>query len=84
MTESFTCACCGEAFGKARSDEEAAAEARDLFSPAELEAVEVVCDDCWRKIMADVPRIRAELAREATAAGVSFEEYVRREGGLAP
>ena len=81
MTSTYTCACCHETYEKACSDEEAAAEARELFSPAELEAVEVVCDDCWRQIMADVPRIRAKLGQESAAAGVSFEEYVRREAG---
>jgi len=79
MTETYTCACCHQTFKKGWTDEEAAAEARELHSPAELEAVEVVCDPCFRTIMAELPRIRAELDQEAAAMGVSYEEFMRRE-----
>ena len=79
MSDTYTCACCGGTFGKTRSEEEAAAEARELFTPAELEAVEIVCDDCWRKIVPELPRLRAELDQEAAAAGMSRDEFLRRE-----
>ena len=60
MTETFTCASCGGTFDKGWSDEEAAAEAEELFpginvsDPAEAG---VVCDGCYRHIMS---RARAE------------------------
>lgn len=75
----FTCDLCGGTFPKGWSDEEAAAEAEGLFSPAELEATSVVCDDCFRRIMPEMPRLRAELASAAEAEGVSFEEFLRLE-----
>ena len=84
MPETYTCACCHQTFNKCRSDEEAWDEALDLHSPAELEAVAVVCDDCWRKLMAEVPRIRAEIDQEAAAAGISYDAYVRREAARLP
>ena len=79
MSETYTCACCGGTCGKTRSEEEVAAEASELFTPAELESTEVVCDDCWRKIIAELPRLRAELDAEAEAAGLSRDEFLRRE-----
>ena len=77
--ETYTCGNCGGTFEKTISDEEAAAEAAGFFSPAELEATEVVCDDCWRLIEPELPRLRAGLDREAAAAGLSFDEFMRRE-----
>jgi hypothetical protein len=56
----FTCESCGGTFDKVWSDEEAAAEAEENFpgldvsDPAEAG---VVCDDCYRHIMA---RMQAE------------------------
>lgn len=47
MAAEYTCAICGETFGKGRSDEEAAAELkRDFGVPVEL--CLPVCDDCYR------------------------------------
>jgi DNA-directed RNA polymerase subunit RPC12/RpoP len=60
MSETFTCENCGKTFPKGWTDEEAAAEAEELFpgldasDPAEAG---VVCDECYERIMA---RVRAE------------------------
>ena len=54
MTETFTCESCGDTLPKGWTDEEAAAEAEELFpginvtDPAEAG---VVCDACYRHIM---------------------------------
>ena len=67
-TDTFTCDNCGDVFDKVWSDEEAAAEAEELFpgidvtDPAETG---IVCDDCYQHIMA---RVRAE-APELTGEG---------------
>lgn len=46
---SFTCARCGGTFDKGWTDEEAAAEANDLFPAAVNEhPLAVICDDCWK------------------------------------
>lgn len=60
-TDTFTCARCGGTWEKIRTDEEAMAEARGLWSPAELEDTAVICDDCFKEFMPHVPRIRAEM-----------------------
>ena len=79
MSDTFTCANCGETFPKGWSDEEAAAEAEAIFTPAELAATEVVCDDCFKLAMEALPRLRAETDQEAAAAGISTDEWLRRE-----
>lgn len=45
---SYTCGLCHETFDKEWSDEEALAEAGELF-PGESDMA-VVCDDCWHKM----------------------------------
>ena len=55
MDAEFTCAQCGGTFNKGRSDEEARAEAKDLFG--DMEDMVVVCDVCWREIMGMDPRV---------------------------
>jgi DNA-directed RNA polymerase subunit RPC12/RpoP len=52
----YICAGCGSPHEKGRSDEEAMAEARAMFSPAEREGMVIVCDDCWQRIK---PQLRA-------------------------
>lgn len=48
--ETFTCAECGGTFNKARTDDEARAEAAvHGFDPADCV---IVCDDCFQKLMA--------------------------------
>jgi hypothetical protein len=79
VSETYTCACCGKTRKKDWSDEEAMAEARGIFSPAELAGAETVCDDCWQDLMAALPRLRAEIERDAAAAGMSYDEFVTRE-----
>jgi hypothetical protein len=51
VSDTFTCAMCGETFVKARSEEEAVAECFEVFgcTPA-TEECDVVCDDCWQSI----------------------------------
>ena len=52
--EPYVCDNCGGAFTKIRSDEEANAEAVALYPAEDLEAEPpgIVCDDCFRQIMA--------------------------------
>ena len=52
--ECFTCANCKKTCVKGRSDEDAATEARALFPAKDLLAEEpgIVCDPCFRMIMA--------------------------------
>ena len=58
MTDTFTCASCGDAFDKGWSDEEAAAEAEELFPGIDLSTeAGIVCDGCYQHIMT---RARAE------------------------
>lgn len=49
MSDTFTCASCHETFEKEWGDEEAAAEADQLFG--EIADPVTVCDDCWQIIM---------------------------------
>ncbi len=81
MSGGFTCDRCGGVFEKGWTDDDALAEARDLFSPAELENPAVVCDDCWQEFMPNVAWIRAQLYREAAAAGITYEEFLKGEPG---
>ena len=72
MDETFTCASCGETHDKGWSDEEAAAEAEELFPGIDVtdpDEAPVVCDDCYRHIMA---RARAEAPE---AIGPGWREY---------
>ena len=53
VPETFVCAACHGTFPKGWSDEEALAESVDVFGvalPAEDQAV--VCDDCYKQMMA--------------------------------
>jgi hypothetical protein len=77
--ETYECGICHGAFTKGFSDEEAEAEARTVFSPAELADTEIVCADCWGPFAAAMPRIRAEIDQEAAQAGLSYDEFARRE-----
>lgn len=51
MPETFKCACCKRTFTKARTDEEAMAEAREEWGEVLGDAPEVVCDSCWPTMM---------------------------------
>lgn len=50
----FTCASCHQTFDKDWSDEEAAAEYGEVF-PDAVGAVDVVCDDCYNKMITVMP-----------------------------
>lgn len=51
--DEFTCAMCGKAFKKAWSDEEAAAEAEELWLNSSRSNDEFVCDPCFRKFRSE-------------------------------
>jgi hypothetical protein len=60
----FTCAVCDETFDKAWSDEEAEAEAAELWTPDELAVgISVTCDDCFQRGLPNA-RAAATIARE--------------------
>ena len=65
MTETYTCDSCGKTSEKGWSDEEAAAEAEELFPGIEPAETAIVCDACYQHIMG---RVRAE-APELTGPG---------------
>ncbi len=51
MNETFTCAECGQTFPTAWSDEEATREMNATFPGLQKEEADVVCDECYQKIM---------------------------------
>jgi hypothetical protein len=78
----FTCDNCGGTFGKVRPDEEAEAEAQELFpgiDTSDPEEAGIVCDDCFNHIMgrarAEAPELIGPGWRENWAA--SFPEFIR-------
>ncbi len=46
----YKCQMCGGEFESDITDEEALEEARELFPEYEKEEMEIVCDDCWKKM----------------------------------
>jgi hypothetical protein len=81
--ESYTCASCGGAFTKGRSDEEAMAEARSLLPADQLSdpgGLAVICDPRWLGIMG---RVQVE-APEMLAPGAALVPGAcyRTSGGL--
>jgi len=50
MSDTYTCADCHMTFRKGWSDEEAKAEAAEVFPDVPLEGYAVVCDDCYKKM----------------------------------
>ena len=56
MSKTYTCDACGGVFDSKWSDEEAQAEAVELFGqdPADGDMAEV-CDDCFKKMTAEIP-----------------------------
>jgi hypothetical protein len=77
-----TCAQCGGVFTSERSDEEAHAEAmRDFGKDGRQPGMVVVCDDCYREIVA-MPgdeSIAASVQVPSDIATEDFAELVRRE-----
>lgn len=61
MTEhgEFTCDACGETFPKAWSDEEAHAEAEEVFPDGVGDDPAMVCDDCYEQMTAAFATLRA-------------------------
>ncbi|MGD0012808.1 MAG: hypothetical protein ABSD56_00050 [Bryobacteraceae bacterium] len=56
MSDTYICAQCGGTFSKVRDDDEALEEYRETF-PEWMRLQDrgepaIVCDDCWRKMMA--------------------------------
>jgi len=50
----FTCAICLETFDKGWSDDEAAKEYDEVFPDAQGD-IDVVCDDCYKKMITTMP-----------------------------
>lgn len=72
MSETFTCASCGDTHEKGWSDEEAAAEAQQNFPGIDItdpDEAPVVCDSCYEHIMgraqAEAPELIGPGWREA-------------------
>ena len=82
MTETFTCDSCGETFPKGWSDEEAAAEAEELFPGMDLtdpDEAGIVCDGCYQHIMG---RVRAEAPELIGPGWRGREPEVLEDGSL--
>lgn len=47
----YTCAMCGNTYTKAWSDEEAKAELEENFPDFEADACDIMCDDCYKRVM---------------------------------
>ena len=95
--ESYVCERCGATFTKGWSDEEAAAEARDLFPAAHLAVGQAtVCDGCYREIMAwaetsapdllrDPPAVSSDPIGDAVHADAeAAREEIRADGLICP
>ena len=92
--ESSTCASCGRTFKKARSDEEAVAEARSLWTPETMaDEQAVICDPCFREFMAWAEVNAPETLREPPADPIgdvlradaqAAREEIRAEGLICP
>lgn len=81
VSDTFTCASCGDTREKGWSDEEAAAEAQQNFPGIDLtdpDEAPVVCDSCYEHIMgrvqAEAPQLIGEGWREAS------EQFDRERG----
>lgn len=55
--EDFTCAQCGGEFTRIVDDQEAVDEMEALFDTRDTSDAELVCDDCFKEIMAHVRRM---------------------------
>lgn len=49
MTDTFTCAACGETYPKERPDEEALAESKLIWGDQTPDDLAVICDDCFQR-----------------------------------
>ena len=50
MSREYTCAACHQTYEKTWSDAEAMQESVELFGVWPAEELEVVCDDCFKKM----------------------------------
>ena len=50
--ETYACAACGETFEKAWTDDEAKAEAKELWGDIPEDQMVIICDDCHKRGMA--------------------------------
>lgn len=53
-TETYFCSACGGEFEKMQSDADAIQESEFYFGPTPREQLTVVCDDCFRWLMANL------------------------------
>jgi DNA-directed RNA polymerase subunit RPC12/RpoP len=51
--QTFTCAVCGQEFKSIRDDDDALAEAHEMFGHLEMDEMQVACNQCWQKIRPD-------------------------------
>ena len=51
MNNSYTCEACKETFEKGWTDEEAQAEAEELWSKEALKDKAIICDDCYNEFL---------------------------------
>jgi len=64
----FTCAACGGEFEKARSDEDAFAEAEKYFGEIPESERAVICESCFERVHpSKYPELVAETRRELEA-----------------
>jgi DNA-directed RNA polymerase subunit RPC12/RpoP len=77
----YRCANCGGIFIKGRSDEEAMKEYEENFEDIfEEDEVEIVCDDCYKLMMAEYPieKYFEDINRKA------LEELIKVIGDIKP
>ena len=51
MNDEYVCAKCKGVFGKITPENEALEELNKFFGNIPIEACDIVCDDCWKKIV---------------------------------
>lgn len=49
MTDTFTCASCGNTYPKGWTDEEAEVESKALWGDMPASEMAVICDDCFKR-----------------------------------
>ena len=70
MTDTYTCASCGETFEKGWSDEEALEESAEQWGDLPHDALAVVCDDCYQKMMGLPPEEETSTRRPSREAAI--------------
>ena len=72
----YQCAMCGGIFETEWTDEEAIEELHEAFGEVMVDDCEIVCDDCYKKIMGD------DVMDETTVT-VSAKEWIRLKKQIA-